>query len=72
MNRFEAPGRSDEFVLSHGDLFAALRSSGFEVENLVEVYAPEDAQRHAYYAYTTPEWARQWPADEIWVARKPG
>jgi SAM-dependent methyltransferase len=72
MNRFEAPGRSDEFVLSHGDLFAALRSSGLEVENLVEVYAPEGAQRHEYYAYTTPEWARQWPADEIWAARKPG
>jgi SAM-dependent methyltransferase len=72
MNRFEAPGRSDEFVLSHGDLFAALRSAGFEVENLVEVYAPEDAQRHGYYGYTTPEWARQWPSDEIWAARKPG
>ena len=72
MNRFEAPAkfRSDEFVLSHGDLFALLRRSGFEVDNLVEVYAPEDAERHSYYAYATPEWARRWPAEEMWGARK--
>ena len=71
MYRFEAPGRSDEFVLSHGDVFSLLRRSGFEVENLVEVYAPEDAERHTYYAYATPARARRWPSDEIWVARKP-
>ena len=71
MNRVEKPGSSDEFVLSDGDLFTCLRRTGFEVENLVEVYAPESARRHERYSFTTPEWARQWPAEEIWAARKP-
>jgi SAM-dependent methyltransferase len=72
MNRFEKSGASDEFVLSDGDLFGLLRRTGFEVENFVEVYAPEGAQRHEYYSYTSPEWAQKWPAEEIWAARKPG
>jgi len=72
MNRVEKPGDRVEFVLSHSDLFGLLRRTGFEIENLVEVYAPEDAQRHERYSYTTPEWARKWPAEEIWAARKPG
>ena len=25
---------------------------------------------HRYYDYVTPEWARQWPSEEIWVARR--
>lgn len=71
LNRFAKFGRSDEFVPSDGDLFALLRDAGFQVENFVEVYAPEGAQRHEYYAYTTPEWARKWPNEEVWAARKP-
>jgi SAM-dependent methyltransferase len=72
MNRFEKPGSSDEFVLSDGDLFGLLRRTGFEVDNFLEVYAPEGAQRHDYYTYTSPEWARKWPSQEIWAARKAG
>jgi SAM-dependent methyltransferase len=71
MSRVEKPGDSDEFVLPHSDLFGLLRRTGFEVENLFEVYAPEDARRHERYSYTTPEWARKWPNEEIWAARKP-
>ena len=44
--------------------------NGFEVERLLELHAPESDATHAYYAYVTAEWARQWPAEEIWVARK--
>ncbi|HJU37402.1 MAG TPA: class I SAM-dependent methyltransferase [Gaiellaceae bacterium] len=71
MKRFEKPGDSDEFVLSDGELLGLLRRTGFEVESLVEVYAPEGAQRHDRYSYTTPEWAAKWPNEEIWAARKP-
>jgi SAM-dependent methyltransferase len=70
LGRVEKPGDSDEFVLPHSDLFGVLRRSGFELEHLVEVYAPADAQRHKRYSYTTPEWARKWPNEEIWAARK--
>ena len=47
-----------------------LRANGFEVERLIEVQAPPDAETHEFYAYVTAEWARQWPAEDIWVARK--
>jgi hypothetical protein len=47
-----------------------LRRSGFNVENLVELQAAENAERHPEYDYVTPEWGRKWPAEEIWVARK--
>jgi SAM-dependent methyltransferase len=60
-----------EFHLGHGDMFSALRRAGFEVENLVELYAPETATTHEYYDFVTADWAGKWPAEEIWVARKP-
>jgi SAM-dependent methyltransferase len=70
MNRNEQPGQADQFMLPHGELFRLLRSTGFEVEELVELYAPDDAQRHEYYSFTSPDWARKWPAEEIWATRK--
>jgi SAM-dependent methyltransferase len=63
-------GSSVEFCLGHGDMIRLLRSSGFEVENLVELRAPEGAATR--YPYVTAEWARRWPCEEAWVARKRG
>ncbi len=60
---------SSEFHLGHGDWVRLLRSSGFEIVDMVELYAPEDAGEHAYYSFD-PQWARQWPWEEIWRARK--
>jgi SAM-dependent methyltransferase len=59
-----------EFHLAHGDWIRLLRGSGFEVEDLVELEAPEDAQTHPHYGYVKAEWGRRWPAEEIWLARK--
>jgi SAM-dependent methyltransferase len=59
-----------EFHLPHGELIDVLRENGFAVERLIELYAPEDAVVHPYYENVTPDWARKWPAEEIWVARK--
>jgi SAM-dependent methyltransferase len=59
-----------EFHPPHGELIALLGASGFVVERLVELYAPEDAETHHYYKWVTAEWARKWPSEEIWVARK--
>lgn len=58
-----------EYHLAHGDWIDLLRASGFEIERLIELKAPESAKEHEYYDYVAPEWARQWPAEEIWVAR---
>ena len=60
-----------EFHLGHGDMLRVLRDTGFEVEALVELFAPEDAKTHEYYEFVTADWARMWPAEEIWAARKP-
>ena len=59
-----------EYHLPHGEWIRLLRASGFEVERLIDVYAGADARRHEYYGYVSPEWARKWPAEEIWTARK--
>jgi SAM-dependent methyltransferase len=61
-----------EFHLPPGDLIGVLRESGFEVERLLELYAPGGAETHWYYDYVTADWARKWPAEELWVARKRG
>jgi SAM-dependent methyltransferase len=59
-----------EFHLAHGDLIRLLRANEFEIEELLELQAPEGAQTHPHYDYVTAEWGRQWPAEEIWRARK--
>jgi 2-polyprenyl-3-methyl-5-hydroxy-6-metoxy-1,4-benzoquinol methylase len=46
------------------------RRSGFEVIDLVEPYAPDDAIDHSYYDTFSVEWSRKWPSEEIWVAEK--
>ena len=58
-----------EFQLGHGDLFKLLRENGFDVLDLIEIFAPEDAENHAYY-HSNAEWAKKWPWEEIWRARK--
>jgi hypothetical protein len=59
-----------EFHPSHGDWIRVLRANNFEVLDLIEIQAPADAEDHAFYNYVTANWARQWPAEEIWVAQK--
>jgi SAM-dependent methyltransferase len=69
MNRLEWPGDFGvEFHPSHGDWISVLRRSGFEIEALVEVYPLADsATRHPF---VTLKWARSWPSEEVWKARK--
>ena len=71
MHRFEWPDDdSVEFHLPHGEMIRLLSDCGLQVEALVEVQAPEGAKPHRYPSLPTPEWARQWPSEEIWKARK--
>jgi SAM-dependent methyltransferase len=71
MHRFEWPDDpSVEFHLAHGDWIRVLRANGFDVEDLIELQAPADATSNA--SFVDPEWARRWPSEEVWVARKRG
>jgi SAM-dependent methyltransferase len=69
MHRFDWPDdHSVEFHLGYGEWIRLLRANGFEVENLVELQAPEGATTR--YPYVTADWARRWPSEEVWMARK--
>jgi SAM-dependent methyltransferase len=69
MHRFQWPGEGIEYHLSHGDWIRLLRANGFEILDLIEIQAPADSETHRYYGYVSAEWARKWPAEEIWRAR---
>jgi SAM-dependent methyltransferase len=72
MHRFEWPDdHSVEFHLGYGDWIRLFRSNGLEVESLVELQAPHGATKHPLVD-VDPDWARRWPSEEIWAARKRG
>lgn len=72
LGRIEWPGEDEgvNYHLSHGEMIRVLRDKGFVVEALHERLAPETTDHHEYYDVVPVEWARRWPAEEIWVARK--
>jgi SAM-dependent methyltransferase len=69
MHRVEYPNDPGvEFHLSHGDWIRLLRRSGFEIEDLIELRPQPGATTRNLFV--TPEWARQWPSEEVWKVRK--
>jgi SAM-dependent methyltransferase len=69
MHRFEWPDSDGvEFHLGYGDWIRLLRRSGFEVEDLIELRPAEGSTTR--YPYVSTDWARRWPAEEVWVARR--
>jgi SAM-dependent methyltransferase len=69
MHRFEWPGEDGvEFHLGFGDMLRVLRRAGFEIEDYLELRAPEGATTR--FEWADAEWARRWPIEEIWRARK--
>lgn len=61
--------KSVEFHLPAGQLIALLRSHNFEIEHLYEIQAPADAPPLTF-EYMDTEWAKKWPSEEVWRARK--
>jgi SAM-dependent methyltransferase len=70
-HRYAWSDGSVNFYLGYGDWIRLLRAYGFEVLDLIEVQAPEDAADNEH-GLAGPEWARRWPVEEIWRARKIG
>jgi len=69
MHRFEWPDDdSVEFHLGYGDMIRLLRRCGLQVEDLLELRPLPGAV--ASHPLVTWEWARQWPCEEVWKARK--
>ncbi len=58
--RLEFPGDFGvEFHPSHAEWIRLLRGSGFDIEDLIEVWPPADATTR--YPFVTLDWARRWP-----------
>ena len=61
---------STEFHIPTGEMVRLLGRTGFELLDLIELFAPEDAVDHPFYDGTSADWAKRWPAEEIWRARR--
>jgi SAM-dependent methyltransferase len=69
MHRFEwADDEGVEFHLGYGDWIRLLRANGFEIEDLIELRPGPTATTR--YPWARLEWARRWPVEEVWKARK--
>lgn len=57
-----------EYHPSHADWIAVLRANGFVVEALHEL-TQDTPNQQDFYEITDDQWAQQWPAEDLWVAR---
>jgi SAM-dependent methyltransferase len=70
MHRIDWPDTGEiDFHLPHSAMLRLLRDTGFEVEALHELRAPEGDDDEVRY-FMRRGWARQWPCEEVWVARR--
>jgi SAM-dependent methyltransferase len=67
-HRYDWGDGTIDFHLTYGQWIRCFRANGLVVEDLVELVPPDDAATS--YDFVPVEWARRWPAEEIWVTRK--
>jgi SAM-dependent methyltransferase len=71
MHRIEWPDdNAVEFHLPQGKMIELLRDCDLTVEELIEIRPPADATTR--YPHISLEWARRFPCEEVWRARKVG
>jgi SAM-dependent methyltransferase len=58
-----------DYQIPHGEWIALFGEQGLAVEDLLELRAPKRAAS-TYGDYVDHDWARRWPAEEIWRVRK--
>jgi SAM-dependent methyltransferase len=69
LHRLDWPDTGEiDFHLPHSAMLRLLRDTGFEVEALHELRAPEGDDDVRFFIRRA--WARQWPCEEVWVARR--
>jgi SAM-dependent methyltransferase len=67
--RWSFEGGTVDFQLSYGEWIRTFRDAGLDVVDLIELRPPADGAT-TYDDFVPFEWARRWPAEEIWVLRK--
>jgi hypothetical protein len=69
MHRLDWPDQEgSEFHLPHGEMLG-LRRTGFEVEALHELRAPDGPADERRF-FVLRGWAQRWRCEEVWVARR--
>ena len=63
-------GGAASYQLTYGDWIRVLRGSGLAIDDLIEP-RPEPGRSSGYYNFSPPDWARRWPCEALWIARKP-
>jgi SAM-dependent methyltransferase len=58
-----------DWVLPPGSWIRVLRANDFDIEDLRELLVGPDAST-TYDDFAPPKWARRWPAEWIWKARR--
>jgi SAM-dependent methyltransferase len=69
LGRIDFDDGTIDFQLPAGEWFRLFRRHGFAVEDLIELRPPEGATT-TYTDFVPDEWARRWPAEQIWKVRK--
>jgi SAM-dependent methyltransferase len=69
LGRMELGDGTIDFQLPHGEWFRLFRAHGFVVEDFIELHPRDDATT-TYDDFAPHDWARRWPAEQIWKARK--
>ncbi len=62
-------GESVVFSLPYGEWIRLFRKNGFVIEDLIELRAPLEGSS-TYRDFVDYEWARRWPAEQIWRVRR--
>jgi len=60
---------SFEYQMPYGEWIRLFRANGFVIEDLMELRPAPNAET-AFTDYVTLEWARDFPAEQIWKVRK--
>jgi SAM-dependent methyltransferase len=69
MRVFDTGEGTVDFQVPYGEWVRTVRRHGFVLEDLVELQAPAGATT-TYDEFVPADWARRWPAEEIWVLRR--
>jgi ubiquinone/menaquinone biosynthesis C-methylase UbiE len=59
------------YQLPYGEWIRLFRDNGLVVQDLIEPQPPENSTS-TYWEQAALEWARRWPSESIWKARKRG
>lgn len=70
MHRFaEDDQGAASYTLGYGEWIRLFRANGLEVEDLIELRAP-DGRPSPYWPSDPPDWHRHWPAEMLWISTK--